>query len=105
MITIKDRTLITVLCTHGVISGKQNNESCLVIPGNNDGGIMFVQAGVPVTDLTIVTEGEEYTRNVTLNLYVSGTSLKVFGDEANDESYTFNDDLTFYCDATITVDI
>ena len=104
MIKIKDRTFIPVLCTHGEISGKQNGESCLVIPGSNDGGVMLVQAGVPVTEMKIETPGESYSKTISLFLYTAGSSVKIFGDETAEDYYTFTDDFTFYCDAKVTVE-
>ena len=104
MIRIKDRTFIPILCTHGEISGKQNGESCIVIPGLNDGGVMLVQAGVPVTNMKIETPGESYTKTIMLYLSVCDSLFPIFTDETPEDYYTFADDFTFYSDVQIIVD-
>ena len=105
MIKIKDRTFIPIFCTHGELSGKQNGESCLVIPNDNlNASIMFVQAGVPVTNMQISTPGESYSKDIYLYLVASDSTLRIFSDVTSEDYYVFTENFTFYCDVKIAVE-
>ena len=105
MINIKDRTYVPILATSGTLSGKQNGIACpVVMDENNSGCIMFVQAGVPVEDLTLSREGMDFS-SIYLDLKVAGKSFRLFSDiSITVYSFTFQDDYTFYCDAELSVE-